>query len=61
MKKGQLGSENMTCKSFCFEKSKSTVVIYVIKLFVHLYVCSAQTAEPNGLNFSKETHGYPWG
>ena len=35
----------MNCKSFCCEKSRSTIVIYIIKLFVHVYICYGL---PNG-------------
>ena len=52
----------MTCKSFCCEKSMSTIVIYIIKpLFIYMFAMTGQTAESNGLNFSEETYGYPWG
>ena len=48
----------MTCKSFSFEK-KYEYIIYIIKLFIHLYVIAMAMAKQ--LNFIEETHGYPWG
>ena len=29
--------------------------------FFYMFAMAVQTAESNGLNFSEETHGYPWG
>ena len=26
-----------------------------------MFAMAGQTSESNGLNFSEETHGYPWG
>ena len=49
----------MTCKSFCYEKSKGSIVTYIIKLFVHFCVCygHGQMAGSNWLNFSEEILG----
>ena len=30
-------------------------------LCVYVFAMVGQTAQLNGLNFSEETHGYPWG
>ena len=30
-------------------------------MFIYMFAMTGQTTESNGLNFSDETHGYPWG
>ena len=43
----------MTWKSLSFKKSNCN--------FIYMFAMAGQIARPNGLNFSKETHGQPWG